>query len=518
MIEPYKKNAVLYTRVSTKEQKDFGNSLSTQKSRLHLFCDLKSINIHKYFEEDYSAKNFDRPVFKELMTYCKANKDKIDYLLIYKWDRFSRNTAEALHIINLFKQLGIEVNCTDQWIDHEDPNQLIFLLMNLGIPETDNRIRTNRTKEGIRTNLKEGRWIHAQPKGYIPGRDEAGKVLMRPDPEIAPLIANLFEDFALGIYSQNEIRKTPKYASLNLSKSGISRILNQIAYTGQIIVPAYKDEPEIIVDALHEAIVSKETYYKVQNVLSKKKTIKSKPSKHKPELPLRGLLKCNQCGGNLTGSGSKSKTGKIYHYYHCDSGKGCKERFRADLAHLRLHELLSKLEPKEEACELFELILKDKFAHSDSSNKNLVKSNQNKIVKFEKRQSILMDKFLDNDIDQISYAKKDRELKESINSLKEEISQLRCYEKDMQRFMQFGVNVLKNLGNYFEKASVKSKLKLLSSIFKEKLIFQEDHYRTPNFNEGIKLIYLSINELQDKSNKKRRQSFDYLPLGTPGGT
>ena len=27
-------------------------------------------------------------------------------------------------------------------------------------------------------------------------------------------------------------------------------------------------------------------------------------------LPLRGFLECNCCGSNLTGSGSKSKTGK----------------------------------------------------------------------------------------------------------------------------------------------------------------------------------------------------------------
>ena len=33
-------------------------------------------------------------------------------------------------------------------------------------------------------------------------------------------------------------------------------------------------------------------------------------------LPLRGRLRCDKCGSNLTGSGSKSKTGDIYHYYH----------------------------------------------------------------------------------------------------------------------------------------------------------------------------------------------------------
>jgi hypothetical protein len=34
-----------------------------------------------------------------------------------------------------------------------------------------------------------------QPKGYVKGRDEAGKIIMKPDKEIAGLITELFNDF-----------------------------------------------------------------------------------------------------------------------------------------------------------------------------------------------------------------------------------------------------------------------------------------------------------------------------------
>ena len=122
------------------------------------------------------------------------------------------------------------------------------------------------------------RWVYSQPKGYSKGKDELGKVLMKPDPKIAPLIAELFTDFSLGIYSQNIIRKLPKFKELNLSESGISRILNQIVYSGQIKVPAYKDEPEFIVDAIHKPLVSKELFNKVQNELQNRKRIKNKPN------------------------------------------------------------------------------------------------------------------------------------------------------------------------------------------------------------------------------------------------
>ena len=194
----------------------------------------------------------------------------------------------------------------------------------MGLPEVDNRIRSSRTIEGTRSNLKDGRWVLSQPKGYVKGRDENGKVLMKPDKEIAGLIAELFNDFALGIYSQSQIRKLPKFKPLNLSSSNIGRILNQIVYSGRIYISAYKNEPEQIVTALHEPLISVETYEKVQMELGNRKRIKHKPNKQNNALPLRGFLSCNCCGKNLTGSGSKSKTGKKHFYYHGNPKNGCK--------------------------------------------------------------------------------------------------------------------------------------------------------------------------------------------------
>ena len=512
------KTAVLYRRVSTTEQKDYGMSLSNQSDRLGEFCDRNNIDIIQDFEEDYSAKNFNRPVFAEMLKFISENKKRIDYLLIYKWDRFSRNTMEAMNMISQFKGFGVEVNCSDQWVNHDDPNQLIMLLLNLGIPEVDNMVRKDRTIEGTRNNLKEGRWVYSQPKGYKKGKDELGKVLMKPDPKTAPLITELFTDFSLGIYSQNIIRKLPKYKELNLSKSGVSRILNQIVYSGQIKVPAYKDESEFIVDAIHKPLVSKELFNKVQIELQNRKRIKNKPIKQNELLPLRGFLKCNCCDSNLTGSGSKSKTGKKHYYYHCNPRKGCNERYRAETAHESLNKIFKKLKPDKDVCELFELVLKDKFENSEKSNKTLIESLSKKIERVRNRKNSLLDKFIDESISKEVYSNKDKELSNEIIDYENQISQLNNYEKDTKKFIDYGLYVLKNLSSFFNNAKVLTKQKILSSIFKEKLVFKDEEYRTPILNFGIELIYKSINVLEDNLNKNGRQSFDYLPLSTRGGT
>ena len=315
------KRVILYRRVSTTEQKIHGNSLNAQRSSLRDFCEKKSMVVVKEYQEDFSAKNFDRPAFKELLAFAKQNKSKIDFLLISSWDRFSRNAFEALGIIKEFEDLGIEINCIDGWIDYRDPNQLIMQLMYLGLPEVDNRIRSQKVVTGMRQALSEGRWIHMQPKGYLPGKDAFGKTLMKPHPEIASLITELFNDYALGLYSQNELLKLAKYIPLKLTRSNLSRMLKQIAYAGKIRVPAHQDEVEQIVDALHEPLITMDIYRKTQIQLNNRSRYKQKAKKVNEFLPLRGLLECSKCGSNLTGSGSKSKTGAIHYYYHCNPKK-----------------------------------------------------------------------------------------------------------------------------------------------------------------------------------------------------
>ena len=93
------KRALLYRRVSTTDQKDKGSSLDTQQERLQDFCSRNEMEIVKDFSEDYSAKNINRPVFNRLIEYITKNKNNIDYLLVHKWDRFSRNALQAQNLV-----------------------------------------------------------------------------------------------------------------------------------------------------------------------------------------------------------------------------------------------------------------------------------------------------------------------------------------------------------------------------------------------------------------------------------
>jgi site-specific DNA recombinase len=129
-----------------------------------------------------------------------------------------------------------------------------------------------------------------------------------------------------------------------------------------------------------------------------------------------------------------------------------------------------------------------------------------------------LDKYLDEVISDEVFKSKDNDLKIEIDKLKEDKGQLKEYEKDTQKFIQFGIHMIQNVGTMFEKASVNIKQKLLSSIFNEKLIFDGEKYRTPKLNKGIELITNTVKALELIKTKNGRLSFDYLPLCTRGGT
>ena len=131
------KRTVLYRRVSTSEQKEQGNSLSTQKEMLSVFCKKNCIDIIEDFDDDYSAKDFGRPGFSNLLKYVADKRNEIELLLIHKWDRFSRDSRLGINMIHQLKEMGVEVNSSTQWINHDDPNQLILHLINMGLPEVE---------------------------------------------------------------------------------------------------------------------------------------------------------------------------------------------------------------------------------------------------------------------------------------------------------------------------------------------------------------------------------------------
>ena len=93
--------------------------------------------------------------------------------------------------------------------------------------------------------------------------------------------------------------------------------------------------------------------------------------------------------------------------------------------------------------------------------------------------------------------------------LKQEIETNKEDHSIYQQYMKKGIDLLSNIGMFYQKADADTKKKLLYSIFPENLFFSKEKSRTPRINEAVQLI---LNTRQGFSQQKTGQLFKNLML------
>jgi len=96
----YINKAVIYVRVSSKEQKEEGYSIPAQKKLLYEYARVNGFKVAKEFEDDETAKSAGRNGFGQMVKYLEANKD-VDTILVEKTDRLYRNFKDYVIIDDL---------------------------------------------------------------------------------------------------------------------------------------------------------------------------------------------------------------------------------------------------------------------------------------------------------------------------------------------------------------------------------------------------------------------------------
>ncbi len=479
------KRAILYTRVSTDEQAEKGYSLRAQEERLRTYCQIKNIIVIEHYQDDASAKTFNRPAFSQLLQYMKEHKNAVDLLLFIKWDRFSRNTSEAYQMIDRLLRSGVDAQAIEQPLDMFIPESRLMLAFYLAAPQVENERRSLNIIDGIRRAAREGRKTSGAPKGYKPSRDEQNKPLLVFNSD-APYIREAFTEMAKGIYTREEIRRRLCEKGFKCGKSQFHRLLSNPFYAGTITIAAWRGEPEKTVKGLHEPIINEELFNSVQDVLENRKGARRGKTASKHEtLPLRGHLQCPKCGGNLTGSRSKGHGG-AYYYYHCQHG--CDTRIRADVANTEFVNYLKSLAISREAAEMYLDVMEDIFKEKEGDRKIAMINLDAEIRQIEEKLLNADEKFVEEQLAADSYQR----LKENYTNKRKELErrrgELTGTDSNFMKYARFGLSLFSQLPECFANSPLETKQKLVSSIFPEKLIFENGNYRTSKMNEALALL------------------------------
>lgn len=439
--------AVGYTRVSSRKQVDKGNSLENQKELITEFAKNNGWELERIFEErGESAKTDQRTELTKLREYIAENEGRIQYLIMYRLDRLARNGSDYARLREELKLRGVTIKYLFENYEDSTTGRYIEDIMARNA-QFENELRADKCKDGMQNGVKHGRWMWPAPRGYINGRDREGKrnIVLDPDKEYVDTLKSAWKLVDNGVSCAEAMvtvnRKLKEIGRKeSYTKQSFSDMLHNEIYVGVINSFGLRIESTTI-----PHLIDDDTFYRVQNRLSKKKNRGNRYEKYNPEYPLRGIIYCKN-GHRMTASSPKGRT-KHYPKYCCQKCKGEEAaNYDVESTNKKYNEYVltigfdtSLREPLREAIKLNLKTTQegnDKYARS--LRKDLKKLEEERLAIIKKNINGIIPDSMAKEL-LVEYTEKEKELHG-------ELSSLRTVDYDIDTILEEGMDALSDIG------------------------------------------------------------------------
>jgi DNA invertase Pin-like site-specific DNA recombinase len=467
--------AVIYVRVSTKEQTE-NLSLPTQLRACEEYCRREGFEVLERFnEEGESAKTTDRTELQKLLKYCRTHKGKVHFVVVYNLTRFAREKYDHFALRAHLKSLGISLRSATEPIDDTSTGKLMEGVL-AAFAQFDNDVRSERTRAGMRAALELGRWTFPAPLGYLNAPKWSGKSLI-PDPERALLIREMFEEYASGRFTKQEVlariteRGLRTRRGLVLSPQSFGQMLRNTIYVGRIDSPEYG----VSTRGDFEPLVSEQTFYRAQAVSQGRVQVSAPRERNHPDFPLRGFVRCETCGRPLTGSWSKGRNGH-YAYYHCQRQCRAVNVSKTKLESLFVDEL-ELLQPTPGYMRLVKDRVLCVWQQLMSEMKERAAESERRVKAIQQKLDRLDEAYLfAQTIDLTSYERQRDKLREELTLAKIDHHAEAIEELDVQGILAFADRVLPRAADLWVQASLNQKQRLQQLFLPEGISFDGNRF------------------------------------------
>jgi DNA invertase Pin-like site-specific DNA recombinase len=470
------KRAIRYLRFSQIGQSN--GSIERQELYTDQYLQYNNIQlVDSVIDRGKSAKTFDRPDFIKLQAFIAKHFKSVDYLMVDKLDRFSRDAGEAMKMVKQFqKKYSIQIISVTEGIvfDYDTPGCFFRAGLQLLLAEEDNINRSIKVRGGLYTaRAKEGRFLtREKPFGY--SKVGEGKKLHLEVNEIEAKIVRVIYDMFLRDVPLYKIKEIAYQAGFDRKGNmAIDRVLANPVYAGLVRVEAFKDLPGGLFPAIHEPIVDKTTWTMVQTKMKKPDKVKVVID---DEIPLRGVVKCH-CGTPLTGAPSRGKSGKYFYYYKCKHSK------HNNISAVKAHEQFLNV------CDLMsvpERQIKEIRNGSYALIEQEVKANKKKATEkkheLEEVQQLLNTvegKWFKDEINKDTYERWYSTYSDQILNLTAAIERLSANQCKAFDILDSHLDLLGNIRQIYTKSDTLQKREFVKRVFDGNLYYQDGSYRTP---------------------------------------
>ena len=308
-------NAVILARVSSNEQ-EFGKSLEAQLALGKQYAQRKGLEVIREYRLIESSTRGERKEFNEMLSFVTTQREPIASI-IHTVDRLQRRFDESVKLRPLVEKGRIELHfVSNGLVIHKESSFSDILMWNVNVIGAESYIfqLKENTKRGLQQKIRDGEWPTKAPIGYLNYIDEK-KRKIKVDEKRAPLVKKIFEEYALGIYSVEEIWRRAKAAGLTntlggpIGRNTVHKILKNPFYYG-VMQTRGKLIPHI-----YPPIVDRALFEKCQTM--HKDTYKPTMKPAGKEFIFKRIVRCGHCGGRMTCYTKVKPSGKQYTYLRC---------------------------------------------------------------------------------------------------------------------------------------------------------------------------------------------------------
>ena len=301
-------NAVIYARYSSENQRE--ESIEGQLRECTEYAEKHGISvIGTYIDRALSAKTDQRPEFQRMIKESASKSCEI--ILVWKLDRFARSRYDSAHYKYQLKKYGVKVVSATETISEGAEGILLETLLE-GMAEyysveLAEKVIRGQTENALKCKYNGG----GLPFGLCVDAEQH----IVPDPETAPLVREIFTNYAEGMKLQQIVDRLNAQGVVNargnpFNVNSVGRMLHNRRYIGDYI------HSGVTIPHGIPPIVDEELFDIVQEML---RVNKRSIAKHKAteEYLLTTNLFCGKCKNQMFGESGKNPYGVVYRYYKC---------------------------------------------------------------------------------------------------------------------------------------------------------------------------------------------------------
>lgn len=498
--------AVLYARVSSKDQEREGFSIPSQLQLLRGYGANRDLSVLQEFVDVETAKQAGRAGFGEMLAFLRRNRT-CRILLVEKTDRLYRNLKDWVTL----DELDLEIHLVkENIVISQDSRSSEKFMHGIKVLMAKNYIDnlSEETKKGMLEKARQGIWPSFAPMGYLNVMGQDGKRTIQPDPVIAPMIRTMFERYASGTYNLKQIATMARADGLVFRKtqnpvpiSTVSLLLRNRIFSGDF------DFDGKTYKGIYEPIVQRELWEQVQMVLAGKRAKSERMRTH--DFAFKGLISCGHCGGALVGEIKKQR----YVYYHCSQYKGkCPEPYvREEVLEQKFTALLRNLVFTKEVSDWMITALRESHKDEKQHHDEAICRLQAEYRKLQDRIDAMYVDKLDGRINAAFFDQKAAEWRSGQDRIMRDVA---SHQTANRTYIDEGVHLLRLVQlapQLFEKQEPAEKRQLLNFLLSN--CFWKDGSLTAEYRQPFDLLAVARQEadaLQRKNGSKKVKTDNWL--------